>query len=499
MDYIKIFKRAHKWIVDNTIENKGIVVNSAEKIIYPEVTGYYIPTLLKWGEKERAKSFASYLCGIQKMDGSWYDAYDKAAYVFDSAQILKGLLAIRTMSPNVDENIIRGCDWIISNITKEGRLITPCKDAWGSNDKFCSELIHLYCLTPLVEAGKITGKNIYIDSAGKILNYYKKNYHDKIVNFSLLSHFYAYVMEGLLDLGEYDLVAEAMNNIKKYKVSRGVVPGLNNVKWVCSTGAFQLALVWYKMGELEEGDIQFEQACRLQNDTGGWYGSYPNSIIAQCFSRKHRPYYFPDAEISWANKYFLDALYEKCHLEFEKQADTFLESIDKKDKRYMTILNVIKERQAEKVLDAGCGKGRYLKNLREDLNNVSFCGMDLSEKVMQSLPDEVERVQGTLTSIPFEDEIFDVVYSCEAVEHAISVEAAISELIRITKKGGVIVVVDKSIDKLGQMEIEDWEQWLADDEIKRIAENQKCRLEIKKDIGYDGKQDGLFHAWIIYK
>lgn len=499
MDYIKVFKRAHKWIMDNTIEEKGIVINSAEKKVYPEVTGYYIPTLLKWGEKERAKSFASYLCSIQKMGGSWYDAYDNDAYVFDSAQILKGLLAIRDMFPDVDVNIRRGCDWLISNITEEGRLVTPCRDAWGNDDNFCSELIHLYCLTPLIEAGKVTGKDIYIELAEKALNYYKKNHHDKIVNFSLLSHFYAYVMEGLLDLGEYDLVAEAMNNIKKYKVSRGMIPAQNNVKWVCSTGLFQLALVWYKMGELEEGNRQFEQACRLQNSTGGWYGGYPSSVIAQCLSRKQRPFYFPDAEISWANKYFLDALYEKCHLEFEKQADAFLEYIDKKDERYITILNIINEQKAEKVLDAGCGKGRYLKNLREDVADVKFYGMDLSEKVMQSLPDEIEKIQGTLTSIPFEDETFDVVYSCEAVEHAINVEAAISELIRITKKGGVVVVIDKSADKLGQMEIEDWEQWLADDEMGRFVEKQRCRLEINKDIGYDDKRDGLFHAWVIYK
>lgn len=33
-----------------------------------------------------------------------------------------------------------------------------------------------------------------------------------------------------------------------------------------------------------------------------------------------RPYYFPDSEISWANKYFWDALSMKERLEFENTA-----------------------------------------------------------------------------------------------------------------------------------------------------------------------------------
>lgn len=337
-DKIEIFNRAWGWIRKNTIEGKGIAVTSKKQVIYPEVTGYYIPTLLQWGERELALSYAEYLCSIQKPDGSWYDSDDRAPYVFDSAQILKGLLSIRQLMPEADEHIIRGCDWILSNMQPDGRLTTPDKGAWGCNEDFCSELVHIYCLTPLRDAGKIFDRQEYLEAENKILDYYKREYQEKIENFSLLSHFYAYVMEGLFDLGEVDLCRKSMINLEKYKNRKGGIPGLKDVPWVCSTGLFQLALVWYKLGDLERGNRIFEYALSLQNESGGWYGSYQaQSIFSRFYRGRNIPYYFPDAEISWANKYFLDALAYKEKLEFEKMASIFPDQIDEDDGRYLLI------------------------------------------------------------------------------------------------------------------------------------------------------------------
>lgn len=314
-DDIKL--NAVEWIEKNTIKNSGILVTSKKRVIYPEVTGYYIPTLLKYKMNDLAISYAKYLCSIQKKDGSWYDSENKQPYVFDSAQILKGLIAIRDILPEVDENIVRGCNWLLSNMQEDGRLTTPDKTAWGKNEDFCSELIHIYCLSPLKEAGVIFNNDYYVESVDKILNYYLNNKLDRIENFSLLSHFYAYVMEGLYDLGKIDLCRKCMNKLdKQYKKNNCFIPGLNNVKWTCSTGLFQLALVWYKLGELKKGNELFDYACSLQNSTGGWFGSYPTTKILHLFNlKKYSPYYFPNEEISWANKYFLDAYYYKRKLE----------------------------------------------------------------------------------------------------------------------------------------------------------------------------------------
>lgn len=312
----KTFSLAMQWIEKNIIDGKGIAVSSKEQRIYPEVSGYYIPTLMMWGERDFAISFAKHLCSIQKEDGSWYDSSDKEPYIFDSAQILKGLISVREILPDVDENIIKGCDWILSNMQPDGRLMAPNPNVWENNENFYSELIHIYCLSPIRDAGKIFNKPEYVDASGKILAYYIREKREQIENFSLLSHFYAYVMEGLYDMGEVDLCRESMMHLEKYRNKKGSIPGLKDVPWICSTGLFQLALVWYKLGELEKGNSLFYYALKLQNKSGGWFGSYPApGLFAKFYRGRKRPYYFPDEEISWANKYFLDALALKGKLD----------------------------------------------------------------------------------------------------------------------------------------------------------------------------------------
>lgn len=497
------FNLALKWIENNTINNNGIVVNSKERIIYPEVTGYFIPSLLQWGEKERACSYAKYLCSIQKEDGSWYDAYNNAPYVFDSAQILKGLIAIRTIMPEVDAYILKGCDWLLSNMQTDGRLVTPSEDAWGEDEDFCSELIHIYCLSPIKDAGIIYKKNEYIDSVNKILNYYKKEKIEKIKNFSLLSHFYAYVMEGLYDLGEIELCLESMERLEKYRNSKGGIPGLNDVPWVCSTGLFQLALVWYKLGNIEKGNSLFYYALSLQNKTGGWYGSYQApSFFAPFYKGRKKPFYFPDAEISWAVKYFLDALAIKEKLEFERQSSIFQEEIDEKDGRYSlirSIINSIAGDEVKKVCDIGCGKGRYVKRLLAEYPNNDYYVADLSSSVMEKIGEECEKKVCGITNILYDNDIFDLVYVCEALEHAINIRGAFKELYRIVKKGGKIIIIDKPIEKLGQLDIYEWEQWISDEDIKKYTKECGGVLEIIESISYENKNDGLFRAWIITK
>lgn len=473
INYLVCCEKARKWIYNNSIREEGIINNTGLPESYPEVTGYYIPTLINWGERELAKTYTVWLCSIQHEDGAWYDTEGKAPYVFDSAQILKGLLAAKKqLGMDVDDNIKAGCEWIISNINEEGRLTTPTKDAWGTPG-ICSELIHLYCLSPLIEAGKIYNNRYYIDMADKVAKYYIDNYRDDILGFGFLSHFYAYVMEALCDIGQIDLAREAMHNMENYQHENGMVPAYKDVEWTCSTGMFQLAITWYKLGELEKGNKTFEYAMQLQNESGGWYGSYTMTDNPNPFDRNKCPDYFPQSEISWAVKYFLDALYYKCRLEFETQAPLFKNNLAKDDGRYQVVLKQIKglKRNGLKIADVGCGKGCYIKNLLEDVSDAQYFAVDLSEKVMKNIPENVEKKQGILTNIPYADNSFDVTYTTEALEHAVYTDNALKELIRVTKPDGIIIVIDKNKEKLGALEIDNWEQWFDNDFFSNLAKD----------------------------
>ena len=494
---IEVYEHAIEWIKNHSIDGHAIMCTSERRKEYPEVTGYYIPTLLRWGYRVLALNYAEWLLQVQKKDGSWYDMDDRAPYIFDTAQILKGLIAARELYKNtdtIDDAIQRGIDWILSCMTAEGQLVTPDKECWGNDESMCSELIHLYCLSPLIEAGKLYHKEEYSEKAQLILNYYKENYLDKILNFSLLSHFYSYVIEALVDLGEEDLARSAMKQMETYQKKSGAISAYYNVDWTCSTGMFQMAVIWYKLGDFEHGEKTFQYACRLQNETGGWYGSYLSED-----NEKEMNNYFPLEEISWANKYFLDALYYRNCLSFQLEADCFIETIAKEDERYCIIRErVSKAGSSAKILDVGCGKGRYIKNLLEEVPDCTYFGVDISTRVMDVLKGySVECREGTLTHIPYEDKTFAVTYTCEALEHAVDFESAIREMVRVTQSGGYIIVIDKNDENYGMLEIGEWEHWPNENRLKELME-QYCRtVEVRHGLQYDEvKESDLFTAWI---
>lgn len=495
-DYISVYKKAIGWIENNTVNYEGIICNTDIRKSYPEVTGYYIPTLLKWGYRELAYSYAEWLCSVQKSDGSWYNTEDTAPYIFDTAQVLKGLLAIRTMMPQTDQHILAGCEWIFAQMQGNGRLVTPVKEAWGNDLNICDEVVHIYCLSPLYEAAEVFHKPEYRQKAQQIWNYYKQNYYEKIMNFSLLSHFYAYLMEALLDIGEEEMAREAMHKMERFQKSSGAVPAYHHCDWVCSTGLFQLALVWFRLGNLERGNLAFEYACKLQNESGGWFGSY----VSEDNSSESNTY-IPASEISWAVKFFLDALYYKNAAEFEATSVHFLSQIGKDDGRYQLILqelNSLCKNEGIKVLDVGCGKGRYLKNLTTDLPDNQYYAVDLSERVMTFFEAGLaEKKQGSLTDIPYDENLFDLVYACESLEHAIDIDSAVREIGRVTKPGGKMIIIDKNINALGRMEIGPWEQWFDEDGLKQIMKQYCTDVTIYRNIPYEGHDaDGLFSAWV---
>lgn len=498
-DYLGVYKKAISWIEANTIvekTGKSIINNTNCHKGYPEVTGYYIPTLIRWGYRELAIDYAKWLISIQHDDGSWYDTFAQMPYVFDTAQILKGLLAAYSIWPdeNVKNAIIKGAMWLAGNIQHDGRFKAADESIWKMPRAY-SELIHLYCLSPIREVGIQFSKPELLKMVDLSIDYYKQNHMEEILHFDLLSHFYAYVMEALVDLGELELAKIAMNNIANFQTEDGAVPGYNDVHWVCSTGLFQLALTWFRVGDIERGNKAFSYACRLQNESGGWYGSYP-SVEDESND------YFAASEISWAVKYFLDALYYKNKAEFDISAPKFMTSIDKDDERYKIILQNAKEACLLggdiRILDIGCGKGRYLKNLIDDLPDSQYYGVDISKNVIAEKTNQnIVWEEGSLTHIPFRDNNFAMAYTCEALEHAVDIKSAIREMARVVRPDGRIVIVDKNITALGTLEICEWEQWFDENELAAIMSEFCSEVNIVHDVNYEGYfKEGLFSVWI---
>jgi malonyl-CoA O-methyltransferase len=283
-------ERAMNWFKSHMIPGQGIIVHTKQPVAYPEVTGYWIPTLYAWNEPELARACTRWLMSIQLPDGA-FPAPDGVPYTFDTGQVMRGLVAALGDVEGAEASLRRACDWTLTQIEPSGRLTTPSTELWTD---IASDLIHVYVLPPLVEAGERLGVQAYKDAALKVLDYYKVQ--PGLVPFNRLSHFHAYVMEALCELGEFDLARQGMADVEKLQRPDGSVPAYPDVEWVCSTGLAQYAIVWSHLGQPERADRAIRYLEKIQNKSGGFFGSYGKGAK-----------YISSAEISWGAKYFLDA------------------------------------------------------------------------------------------------------------------------------------------------------------------------------------------------
>jgi ubiquinone/menaquinone biosynthesis C-methylase UbiE len=88
-------------------------------------------------------------------------------------------------------------------------------------------------------------------------------------------------------------------------------------------------------------------------------------------------------------------------------------------------------------------------------------GTDHSELMLSHLPAGMSRRRGLLQNLPFADGDFDLVICVEALEHAGNPPGAVAELCRVTRPGGLVVLVDKNLERAGALAIEPWEQWFC--------------------------------------
>jgi len=91
------------------------------------------------------------------------------------------------------------------------------------------------------------------------------------------------------------------------------------------------------------------------------------------------------------------------------------------------------------VFEAGCGTGLLLKEAA--LVARSAVGLDLSRGMLgQARARNLQVVQGSLTHVPLPAESFDLVYSMKVLAHIPPIQAAITELARITRPGGHLLL-----------------------------------------------------------
>lgn len=128
---------------------------------------------------------------------------------------------------------------------------------------------------------------------------------------------------------------------------------------------------------------------------------------------------------------------------FDRHAPKLPGTIDRSDSRLQALLEAAGDVRNKRVLDVGCGKGRFAEVFAE--RGADVTGIDPSEELLKKARTLKGRfVQGSSSALPFADGEFDVVYAVEVIEHLPLLGDSLKEMARVLKAGGALVLIDRN-------------------------------------------------------
>jgi ubiquinone/menaquinone biosynthesis C-methylase UbiE len=138
------------------------------------------------------------------------------------------------------------------------------------------------------------------------------------------------------------------------------------------------------------------------------------------------------------------ALFDKSALTYDEWCQTpfgsFVDSLEKK-----LLFDISRPQKEEKALDLGCGTGISSLFLAE--HGLDVVGIDISEKMLKKACEKARKqnrtinfIHGDIHHLPFPDETFDLVFANMVLEFVKEPDQVLTEALRVTKKGGRIVI-----------------------------------------------------------
>jgi 2-polyprenyl-6-hydroxyphenyl methylase/3-demethylubiquinone-9 3-methyltransferase len=152
-----------------------------------------------------------------------------------------------------------------------------------------------------------------------------------------------------------------------------------------------------------------------------------------------------------------DALHERFH-----------RGVAEDDARLVGVIKSLGALAGSRVLDLGCGKGRFARALCG--RGAHVVGLDRSRAMLDhALGASLDRVRGSARRLPFGPATFDGVVAIEVFEHLARamIDQVCSEVRRVLRPSGRFVVVDKNVYSLSARR-----PWLPSVVVKRIDERR---------------------------
>ncbi len=141
--------------------------------------------------------------------------------------------------------------------------------------------------------------------------------------------------------------------------------------------------------------------------------------------------------MSISNKYIMDDSRESDRLSTKVDSQYWVE-------KYLDLYL----KNAGTFIDIGCGPGVIIKTIAEKYPNINVTGMDFSKERINDALSNVSQIInaevafGDANDIPFESNTFDIVFCRFLLEYLPDPMQAISEMIRICKTGGTVILQD---------------------------------------------------------
>ncbi len=486
-DNITHIKMASDWLLkaqsqglDNGYSRGFYLYKKGWDKSYIETTGYIIPTLLDVynltndeGYKESALKAGKWLLSVQKDNGAFTDIDNDIELVFDTGQVLYGLVAIYELE-DIEVSLK---DRYKHSIIKASKWLCDVQDSDGSWRQYgFNNIAHSYYSRVsfiLYKAGLLLDNSNYRDSATKhikwVLNCQLENGFFDNLKFSddeePLLHTIIYVLEGLYDyyiLTKDKVVLTALlKNADKFKAINS-----NNDLLLCSqydenfncinserciTGLAQWSNLSFKLYKLTNDEdylliarktlyyLKSKQFKENKNLKGSLPGSVP-------FGGLYAPY----SAINWGVKFYLDALIENDKYQVSLIEDSNLwigecfkfeshvvdSGFTETSKEYLKTLGIYVDNSTN-ILDLGCGEGKYIRYFRDKFKDININGID------PYFYNNKEVRKGDVYNINFEKK-FDLIYTIEVLQHVKYLDIALREINSKLSDDGIFIICDRN-------------------------------------------------------
>lgn len=105
------------------------------------------------------------------------------------------------------------------------------------------------------------------------------------------------------------------------------------------------------------------------------------------------------------------------------------------------------------LLDIGCGTGSFLFHCERKFSFAQLHGLEYDDRLVKQAITNLSRAeisQGNAEKLPYEDGSFDVITSFQVIEHVANPNTMLSEIKRILKPNGIVLITTPNLQGLGR-------------------------------------------------